>query len=108
MGLPIKWFTVKVIHTDRVPFELFGELEKGSLYISAGGRFCGPGAAAYIQNESLAAAYVKALALRRKKTDPHFDARVCGVESSNEHFRDFIARDSQKINDKLARWGIKV
>ena len=108
MGQPIKWFTVKVIHTDRVPFELFGDLEKGSLYMSAGGRLCGPGAAAYIQNENLAAAYVTALAIRREKTDPHFEARVWCIESPNERVRDFITRDSQKISEKLTRWGITV
>ena len=108
MGHPIKWFTVKIIHTDRVPFELFGELEKGSLYISAGGRLCGPSAAVYLKNENLAEAYVTALTLRRKKTDPHFDARVCDVESSNERFRDFITRDSIKVSEKLVRWGITV
>ncbi len=108
MGHPIKWFTVKVIHTDRVPFELFGDLEKGSLYISAGGRLCGPSAATYLKSESLAEAYATALTLRRKKTDPHFEARVCGVESSNERLRDYIVRDSLKVSEKLARWSVVV
>lgn len=108
MGNPIKWFTVKVIHTDRVPFELFGDLEKGSLYISAGGRFCGPSAATYLKSESLAEAYATALTLRRKKADPHFEARVCGVESSNERLRDYIVRDSLKVSEKLARWSVVV
>lgn len=105
MGHPIKWFTVKVMHTDHVPFELFGELEKGSLYISAGGRFCGPGAAACLKSENLAEAYAAALTVRRNKTDPHFEASVCVAESSNERLRDLMAKDSLKVSEKLVRWG---
>ena len=108
MGHPIKWFTVKVMHTDRVPFELFGDLEKGSLYISAGGRLCGPGAAVYLKSENLAEAYATAMTVRRKKTDPHFEARICDVSSSNERLRDFIVRDSLKVAEKLTRWGVAV
>lgn len=106
MEHPIKWFTVKVIHTDRVPFDLFGDLEKGSLYISAGGRLCGPGAGVYLDSINLAEAYAQALSTRRKKVDPNFDAQVCSISSSNEGVRSFIVRDSLKVRDKLARWNI--
>lgn len=108
MEHPIKWFTVRVIHTGRVPFELFGELERGNLYISAGGRLCGPGAAAYLKSENLADAYVTALTLRRKKTDPQFDACVCYVSSSNESFFKYITRDTLKVTEKLIRWGVVI
>ena len=108
MEHPIKWYTVKVVHTDRVPFDLFGDLEKGSLYISAGGRLCGPGAAVYLKSKQLAEAYVLALTARRKRTDPHFSACVDKVTSSYEGHLQFVARDSQKVSEKLARWGIIV
>lgn len=38
----IEWFTVQVYYSDHVPFALFGDLEKGSLFMSSGGRLCGP------------------------------------------------------------------
>ncbi|MGY3857923.1 hypothetical protein [Aeromonas intestinalis] len=104
MDRPIKLFTVKVVYSDRVPFDLHGEMEKGSLYISVGGRFCGPGAAVALKSKKLAESYIQALAVRRKKTDPHFEAFACEVRTTNENFIVTIAKDSQKVAEKLARW----
>ena len=99
----IEWFTVQVQYSDRVPFELFGELEKGSLFMSAGGRFCGPGA-----SRELAEGYLQALTTRRKKTDPELQAVAMQVSSSSEYARAHIKRDSDKVREKLTRWGIEL
>lgn len=104
----IEWFTVRVNYTDRVTFELFGELEKGSLFISAGGRLCGPGAAVSLDSQQLAEAYLQALAMRRKKTDPEFQAETMQVSSPNGYARARIERDSNKVREKLTRWGIEI
>lgn len=104
----IEWFTVQVYYSDRVPFELFGDLEKGSLFMSAGGRLCGPGAAVSLDSQQLAEAYLQALTTRRKKADPEFKALAMQVSSSNEYARSRIKRDSDKVREKLTRWGIEI
>ncbi|GAB5991006.1 hypothetical protein AE1304_04650 [Aeromonas enteropelogenes] len=103
----IEWYSVQVMYTDRVPFALYGELEKGGIYISAGGRLCGPGKGVYLQSESLAEAYVAALIKRRNKIDPHFKARVVLMSSNYARYRDFIERDTSKVREKLSGWGVQ-
>lgn len=78
---------MQVQYSDRVPFELLGELEKGSLFISAGGRLCGPGASVSLDSQQLAELYLQALTTRRKKIDPEFRAMAMQVSSSNEYAR---------------------
>ncbi|WP_323942710.1 hypothetical protein [Aeromonas caviae] len=104
----VKWYSVQVLYTDRVPFSLFGELEKGSLFISAGGRLCGPHAAAYLEDELLTEKYISALVQRRKKLDPNFMARAVQMSSNNKMYRSRIAKDTLKVSDKLTAWGISV
>jgi len=104
----IEWFTVQVQYSDRVPFELVGELEKGSLFMSAGGRLCGPGASVSLDSRELAEGYLQALTTRRKKTDPEFQAVAMQVSSSSEYARAHIKRDSDKVREKLTRWGIEL
>lgn len=89
-----------VFYTDRVPFSLFGELEKGGLFISAGGRLCGRHAAVYLESELLAETYISALAKRRKKLDPNFNARAVLVSSNHGMYRNLITRDTLKVSDK--------
>lgn len=100
----IEWFTVQVYYSDRVHFALFGDLEKGSLFMSAGG----PGAAVSLDSQQLAEAYLQALTTRRKKADPEFKAVAMQVSSSNEYARSRIKRDSDKVREKLTRWGIEI
>ena len=104
----IEWFTVQVYYSDRVPFALFGDLEKGSLFMSAGGRLCGPRASVSLDSQQLAEVYVQALTTRKKKADPEFKAVAMQVSSSNEYARPRIKRDSDKVREKLTRWGIDV
>lgn len=102
----VKWYSVQVLYTDRVPFSLFGELEKGGLFISAGGRLCSRHAAAYLESELLAEKYISALVKRRKKLDPNFTARAVLVSSNHSMYRNLIVRDTLKVSDKLSSWGI--
>ncbi|MGL4356013.1 MAG: hypothetical protein ACRCTP_19530 [Aeromonas popoffii] len=104
----VKWYSVQVLYTVRVPFALFGELEKGGLFISAGGRLCGPRAAAYLEGELLAEKYISALVKRRKKLDPNFTARAVLMSSNNSMYRNLIVRDTLKVSDKLTTWGISI
>lgn len=104
----VEWFTVQVQYSDRVPFELFGELEKGSLFMSAGGRLCGPEAAASLDSQQLAVAYLQALAIRRKKTDPEFKAVAIQLSSSHGYAQVRIEQDSNKVREKLIKWGVEV
>ena len=101
----IEWFTVQVYYSDRVPFALFGDLEKGSLFMSAGGRLCGPRASVSLDSQQLAEVYVQALTTRKKKADPEFKAVAMQVSSSNEYARSRIKRDSDKVRETLTRWG---
>ncbi|MGL5127011.1 MAG: hypothetical protein ACRC7D_02270, partial [Aeromonas popoffii] len=68
----IEWFTVQVYYSDHVPFALFGDLEKGSLFMSSGGRLCGPGSAVSLDSQQLAESYIQALTTRKMKSDPEF------------------------------------
>lgn len=104
----IKWFTVQVVHSDRAPFALAEELERGGIFISVGGRLCQPGFSVHLKSKPLAEAYIQALSKRRKKMDPDFEARVCDASSENEKVRESIAKDSQIVAERLARWGVKV
>lgn len=108
MNRKIKWFTVQVKYSGRVPFELFGELEKGALFMSAGGRLCGPGFSVSLDSQELAEAYLLALTARRRKTDPEFLAVAMQVSSSSEYCRSHIKQDSDKVREKLTRWGVEI
>ncbi len=104
MKYKYEYYSVNVLEAERVTFELFSEIEKGRLYISAGGRLCSITASVCLDNEDLANKYIEALCIRRKKKDPEFSAIAVKMSSNYSSLGAKIINDSAKVRDKLARW----
>lgn len=100
-------FTVHVTSTGKINDNNFYHYEKGELYVGVTGQLYGLGSAVLLETKRIAERYKDAITTRRLNAgDGEFEATVEKITSSGALFEEKVKVHSEKVTDKLKKWGV--